>query len=118
MPAYAHQEGGDWHQKADFVRPDREPWNVSPASPETREEIRAYLEDIGASALAAANQFVDPATANEVYEDMAMRVYEDVTSELYPLHVAILRQQYRELGLRTFGYAVSADGQFEQIKAS
>lgn len=119
MPTRAHREGKGRpvHQKPDFVRSNSQPWNVAPFKPNTREEIRNYLEDIGASALAAANQFVDPECVHEIYDDMAMRVAEDVAAQLYPLHVAILRQQYSELGRRQFSYVVNPDGS-EVIEAS
>jgi hypothetical protein len=74
------------------------------SEPKTQDEIREYLEVVGASAVALANQYVDPATAAEAYDDMAMRVHEDVSSGFYPLDMAILRQQYRELGYRSFSF--------------
>jgi hypothetical protein len=79
----------------------------------TREEIRNWLEDIGASALALANQFVDPDTASEALDDMAMRVHEDVRGGYFPLEVAVHRQQARELGRTTFCYLEHQDGTIE-----
>jgi hypothetical protein len=117
MPSQAQIYRLEKHQRPDFQRTDGESFEVACAQPKTRVEIRDYLEDIGASALATANQFVDPETATECYEDMAMRVHEDVTSGLYPLDVAILRQQYRELGFKCFGYAVVLDSDEEIVRA-
>jgi hypothetical protein len=112
MPIFAHREGKGRTpvQRADFLRSDTEPWNVAAATPETQQEIRDYLEDLGASALALANQYVDPAVACEAYDDMAMRVHEDVSSGFYPLDIAILRQQYRELGYLSFSFTELASG--------
>jgi hypothetical protein len=118
MPANQLDGPADWSPKSDFVRTGWQPYRVAPAEPETREQIRDYLVDIGASALAAANQFVDPAVADEIYEDMAMRVHEDVEGGYYPLDIAILRQQYRELGLRRFRFTQLADGGEEGFLAS
>ena len=108
MPSEAQFYRLDKHQRPDFVRSDREPFEVAAANPQTQEEIRSYLEDIGASAIAAANQFTDSSVVDEVYDDMAMRVYEDVSSGFYPLEAAIARQQYRELGFPNFSYTESA----------
>ena len=110
MPSRAQVYRLDKHQRPDFVRSDREPFEVAAANPRTQEEIRAYLEDVGASAIAAANQFTDPEVVAEVYDDMAMRVFEDVSSGFYPLDAAVARQQYRELGYRQFSYSEPQSG--------
>lgn len=109
MPANRGVGGPHWHPRADVAPLSVEVHTPVP-EPQTRQEIRYWLEDIGASAVALANQFVDPDTAAEALDDMAMRVHEDVKSGYLTLDVAVHRQQARELGRTTFCYLERADG--------
>ena len=92
---------------------DTSAWHLTPSypTPETQVDIRNWLEDTGASAWANANQFVDPSTAAEILDDMALRVYEDVRGGYFPLEIAVQRQQARELGFTAFAYIERQNGE-------
>ncbi len=107
----------DWQPRPDFMPYERHGAHYTFVEPETQDEIRGWLENIGASALAVANQFVDPTVVAEIYDDMAVRIYEDVSGDYLPLGIAVLRQQYREMGLNQFCYQQHEDGTIE-TKAS
>ena len=112
MPANRGMGGPHWSPKPDFTPLGYEiqPYRFQP---QTHDEIRNWLEDIGASALALANQFVDPETAAEALDDMALRVHEDVRGGYFPLEIAVQRQQARELGQTAFCYYQHKDGSSE-----
>ena len=112
MPSNRGVSGLHWNPKPDIAPLS---YRVQPhiSQPHTKDEIRNWLEDTGASALALANQFVDPATAAEALDDMALRVHEDVRGGYFPLEIAVQRQQARELGHTAFCYLEYKDGSSE-----
>lgn len=112
MPANRGAGDPNWRPRPDLA-PLRYDVHPLASEPQTLQEIRNWLEDIGASALALANQFVDPSTADEALDDMAMRVHEDVRGGYFPLDAAVLRQQARELGQTAFCYLERSDGTAE-----